>query len=171
MTALPAKNVLDGSTAPLTSAMKTAMGQLRDFIAETVGAVGGALTIAKTTVTSPVAADGNVFSGTYTPTLTATTNVSASTAYATQYSRVGSVVTVSGRIAVTCTSVAAFEIGISLPVASNFSDVYQAAGVLCSARNGGIVFGNAALDRVQGQSYPVGTGSEAYFYSFTYRVI
>lgn len=37
-TALPAKNILDGTTAPTTSTMKTAMGQMRDFLAERIGA-------------------------------------------------------------------------------------------------------------------------------------
>jgi hypothetical protein len=42
MTALVAKNVLDGSKAPATttSEMKTALGSLRDFLAESLGTEG-----------------------------------------------------------------------------------------------------------------------------------
>ena len=60
--------------------------------------------------------------GTYTPTLTAVTNVAASTANACQWLRVGNTVTVSGSVAVTATAVSTdTEIGISIPVASNFA--------------------------------------------------
>ena len=43
-TPLPAKNILDGSAvpAPVTSAMKTAMGNLRDFLAGLLGTTGDA---------------------------------------------------------------------------------------------------------------------------------
>jgi hypothetical protein len=39
--ALPARNILDGTALPSTSTMKTALGQLRDYLAETLGPVGG----------------------------------------------------------------------------------------------------------------------------------
>ncbi|KKW92686.1 hypothetical protein [Sphingobium chungbukense] len=78
-------------------------------------------------------------SGTYTPTLTNVTNVSASTAYQCRYMRVGNVVTVSGRADVDPTAGGLVELGISLPVASNFTTVQQ-----CS--------GTAANDQVPGQS-------------------
>jgi len=39
--ALPARNILDGTALPSTSTMKTAMGQLRDYLAETLGPTGG----------------------------------------------------------------------------------------------------------------------------------
>src|SRR5690606_10317998 len=72
----------------------------------------------------------NVLSGTYTPTLTDSANVTSSTAYACQYMRVGNVVTVSGKVDVTATSDGNTEtlLAISLPVASAFSQPYQAAG-------------------------------------------
>jgi hypothetical protein len=38
-TALPARNILDGSAAPITSSMKATMGQLRDYIAEATAQV------------------------------------------------------------------------------------------------------------------------------------
>ena len=42
MTALPARNILDGTANPTTSTMKTALGQLRDYLNEQLGATGGA---------------------------------------------------------------------------------------------------------------------------------
>jgi len=39
--ALPARNILDGTALPSTSTMKTALGQLRDYLAETLGPTGG----------------------------------------------------------------------------------------------------------------------------------
>lgn len=42
MTALPARSTLDGSATPTTSAMKSALGALRDYLNEQLGAVGGA---------------------------------------------------------------------------------------------------------------------------------
>jgi hypothetical protein len=68
-------------------------------------------------------------SGTYTPTLTSVTNVAATTSDVFQYMRVGSVVTVSGQISVDPTSNGnAVEVGISLPIASDFSSLTQCSG-------------------------------------------
>lgn len=175
MTALPAKNVLDGSAAPLTSAMKTAMGQLRDFIAETVGSVGGAVTIAKTAVTSPVAADGNVFSGNYTPTITPITNVAAYTAFSCTYIRLGDVVTVSGIFNVDPTATGAFALEMSLPISTAFTNQYQAGGTFSEA-SAGISWGgirskaSTGIISIGGQS-PASTANQTCSFSVTYRVI
>ena len=40
MTALPARNILDGSATPLTADMKVAQGALRDFLADLLGTTG-----------------------------------------------------------------------------------------------------------------------------------
>ena len=41
---LPARNILDGTALPSTSTMKTSLGDLRDYLAETLGPVGGVFT-------------------------------------------------------------------------------------------------------------------------------
>ena len=41
---LPARNILDGTALPSTSAMKSSLGDLRDYLAETLGPVGGVFT-------------------------------------------------------------------------------------------------------------------------------
>ena len=40
-TPLPARNIFDGTSAPVTSTFKTALGALRDYLAETIGVLGG----------------------------------------------------------------------------------------------------------------------------------
>lgn len=63
--------------------------------------------------------------GTYTPTLYNTTNVAASTAYAMNYRRVGSTVWVWGRVNIDITTtLASTVLGMTLPIASNFTDAY-----------------------------------------------
>ena len=61
-----------------------------------------------------------VRSGTYTPTLTNVTNISASDAFVCQWLRVGNIVTVSGKVNIDQTTPGQIELGISLPVASDF---------------------------------------------------
>jgi hypothetical protein len=139
---------------------------------------GQGLQISRTAVTSPVANDGNVFSGTYTPTLTNTTNVAASTTGVCQYMRVGSVVTVSGQLSIDPTSAAADTvIRMTLPIASDFSgSTRTCAGTFASLSN---VYGEVgcilALSNVTGQaefrSRPSSASNTSFSFSFTYRII
>jgi hypothetical protein len=85
-------------------------------------AASAGLSISSTGVTSPATADGNVFSGTYTPTLTNGANVSSSTATACHYMRVGNVITVGGQLSITATAANTdTQVTMTLPVASTFS--------------------------------------------------
>ena len=85
----------------------------------------------------------NLLSGTYTPVLTNTTNVAASVAYPCQWVRVGNTVAVSGRLDVDATAAGAQTLlGISLPVASNFANIYELGG---SAVAPGIISECAAI--------------------------
>lgn len=80
-------------------------------------------------VSAAVASALNITTGTYTPTLTAVANVSASTAFLAQYFRVGNTVTVSGALLVDPTTTATnSELGISLPIASNFANNFECGG-------------------------------------------
>lgn len=117
----------------------------------------------------------NITSGTYTPTLTNTTNVAASTAYQCQYLRVGSTVTVSGRIDVDPTTASVDTLlGISLPIASNFGGSEDCAGAAAAS---GIVSESAAInadsvnDRAQMIWVTASDANHAMFFSFTYQVI
>jgi hypothetical protein len=74
-----------------------------------------------------------IASGTYTPTFTNVANVDGFTARQAQWIRVGNVVTVSGQVTIDYTTAnTATAFGVSLPIASDFADQYDAAGVAVS---------------------------------------
>jgi hypothetical protein len=121
----------------------------------------------------------NILSGTYTPTLTNIGNVSSSSASVCQYMRVGNVVTVSGRITITATSVlTATYVRLSLPVTSGAFTSYDQAGgtgyfqngsafATCNFSVSNITLFTVDLTYYTGASTPV---SDFYF-SFTYQII
>jgi hypothetical protein len=138
-------------------------------------AVNNGLSISSTAVTSPAAADGNVFSGTYTPTLTNVTNLTSSTAGTCQYMRVGNVVTVSGFFDINATASAAVEFGMSLPIASNFSAQRELGG-LCTRASTSVTFtGSIVADdtnnRARIRIIQTETAAAGYSFTFTYRII
>jgi hypothetical protein len=87
--------------------------------------LGTSPTIADLTISG---AGGNVFSSTYTPTLTNVNGINSSTASVCYFTRVGSVVTVSGQITITTNGSGLVKMRMTCPVASNFSSTSQAAG-------------------------------------------
>lgn len=75
-------------------------------------------------------------SGTYTPTLTAVTNTSTPLLDGARYTRIGNIVTFSLRFSVTTSAgSSASSIRVTVPVASSFSNINQAAGT-CSGTLG-----------------------------------
>ena len=111
--------------------------------------------------------------GTYTPTLTGTANVASSTAYVCQYMRVGTVVTVSGKVEITPTTANTYtELGMTLPISSNLTADEQ-----CSGSGGGkttqvtaaLIMGDATNDRAEIEMLPA-AGSQIYYFTFTYQV-
>jgi hypothetical protein len=140
--------------------------------------VAGGIQTSRTTVTSPAATDGNIFSGTYTPTLTNSTNVAASTTFEAQYMRVGNVVTVSGQVAIDVTTIATDSVLLmSLPIASNFTVARQCGGTAASSTAGtyGVetvaIMGNVASDAAEFRLRPTSIANLDYRFSFTYLVI
>jgi len=135
----------------------------------------GGLSVTKTAVTAPAAADGNVFSGTYTPTLTNTLNVASSTAATCQYMRVGNVVTVSGVVNIDATATGDTAIGFSLPIASNFGSSSQCGGVFtksfAASTNAGGIYADSTNDRAIFRIDSDTTADQSYTFTFTYRVI
>lgn len=128
-----------------------------------------------TSINTGSGAISNIFSGTYTPTLTSVTNVSSTTAALCQYIRVGNVVTVGGRFDITATLVGDTEIGISLPVASNFTTSEDCGGTASVGTSGtvtqtGGISANAANDRAEFRYVAINTGSFGFFFTFTYKV-
>jgi hypothetical protein len=100
-------------------------------------------TIGKTDVVTPTSADGNVFSGTYTPTLNNMVNISTSVVEALfLYTRVGDIVTVSGKLEVATTNIGYGNLVLSLPVPSKFTDSMVLRGTVTATKNitGGAVW-------------------------------
>ena len=134
--------------------------------------VVGGIKTSRTTVTAPATTDGNVFSGTYTPTAFNTTNVAASTPQSAQYLRVGNSVTVSGQIDIDPTATGFTILGLSLPIASALTSAVQLSGVFnCPDADGGGIYGDAANDRATFQMTATSAANLTYYYTFTYRVL
>lgn len=113
-------------------------------------------------------------SGVYTPTLTGVANVGASTPYEFQYLRLGTVVTVSGKVDVDPTAPGATQLGISLPVASNLGAAEDCAGVGASpgiAGQSGAILGDVANDRAELNWVAVDLTNQAWYVHFSYAVI
>lgn len=138
---------------------------------------GTSPTIATATLSSPTisGASGNLYSGTYTPTLTNSVNLDGSTAYAAQYMRVGNTVTVSGKVDLDPTATAtATSLGISLPIASNFANEQNCAGTAAAPFVAGeaiAIRADATNDRADMVFISQTASNHGVFYTFTYQVI
>lgn len=138
----------------------------------------GQSTLVTTTVTGLTATQlgttGVLLSGVYTPTLFNTANISSSTALQCQYMRVGNAITVSGGVSVTPTLLATLTtMGLSLPIASTIGAATNLAGAANSSAvvsASAAIFGDAVNNRATFQMISVGTGSETFYFSFTYLV-
>lgn len=118
------------------------------------------------------ASESEVRSGTYTPTLTNVTNIAASTAYVCQWLRVGNVVTVSGKVDIDPTSAGATELGLSLPVASNFTSNEQCGGSFHGeSGDDGWIKGDATNDRASFNGNHSSTANQTSWFHFSYVVL
>lgn len=113
--------------------------------------------------------------GSWTPTLTSVANVDSATPGTCYYKRVGDHVDCWGFATVDPTAAAntTTQVGISLPVASNFGDVSDAAGVgtAGTAQRSGVIFGDATNDRVTLFFASETTAATTFRFMFSYRVI
>lgn len=139
--------------------------------------VVGGIQTSRTSVTSPAATDGNVFSGTYTPTLTNVANAPTIAANAFQYMRVGNVVTVSGSLSIdpTTTSIIT-QVRISLPIASAMTASTQVSGTchgnwVVGVAGAGGISGDTTNDEALLSTIPPNASNASYSVQFTYRVI
>lgn len=118
----------------------------------------------------------NLLGPTYTPTITKVTNVSSSVAAQCQYSRVGNTVTVSGMVQIDPTSASvATEIGISLPIASNFTLFTHCSGSAAakgSVSLSGAILADTTNDRASLQFInTTDTGNNFWHFHFSYTVL
>ncbi len=137
--------------------------------------IGGRLQMNGAAVTgTPATTDGNVFCGTYTPTMTGATiteNIS-------NYIRIGNVVIVTVNWTANLSSSTDYTITCTLPVASNFTSVNDAWGTGTVHRGStihaivGRFIGDTANDRMTGNISMDGTGSgaEQHVLQFMYLV-
>jgi len=119
----------------------------------------------------------SVSSDAYIPTLTNTTNIDASTAHECYWQQIGAIVHVFGRVDIDFTTVGlGSSLGVSLPVASNFTSNYDLAGTVVGLPSGytqaaGALRADTANRRVLLELVaPVNTNT-TYMFSFGYRVI
>lgn len=182
--------IRQGAAASVIGRAASSLGDVADIVAGADGRFlvrrSGALqfdTLADADIPAAIARDAevtsaisalNLASGTYTPTLTSVANIDGTTAYSCQYLRVGSVVSVSGRLDANPTSAALTTIGISLPIASNFANTNECGGVaFCNeiAGQGAAIFADSTNDRAQMQWLAVDTADHPMFFTFQYRII
>lgn len=141
--------------------------------------VNGGIKTARTGVTSPAATDGNIFSGTYTPTLSniANTDLGNCVAYTCHYMRVGDVVTVSGIVDIAITASGRVRMGMTLPISSSFSATENCGGTAMCPTSGSTnvpvgVFANATNDVAEFNFWASGaSAAQSFAFQFTYRVI
>lgn len=162
---------VDGITATVTLPL----------ITSTVATLAGTETLSNKTLTSPIintpSASGQVYSGTYTPTLTGVANVDATTAFSCRYWRMGNQVMVSGRMNLDTTSGAPTSTGvrISLPIPSNFGTAAtDCSGVGASDTASAEAWGILA-DTVNDEALLSGASyqniNRAVYFNFTYTII
>ncbi len=110
---------------------------------------------------------------TYTPTLTNVTNLAASTAYQCQYLQIGNTILVSGKVDVDPTAAAATELGISLPVASNFGATEDCAGTgaWLAVQQSAAILADTANDRASMQWLASDLANRSVYFSFAYQKI
>lgn len=144
-----------------------------------VGTVGNLVTLDLiqnlTTSGSPVFANLKGFTP-YTPTLTNVTNVAASTTSDFGYCRVGNYVFGGGRITIDPTSAAlATELGVSIPISSNFSLFTQCSGGAIASASASLcaaVRADTTNDRIQiVYTNTAELGSKEFMVWFFYEVI
>ena len=116
-----------------------------------------------------------VVSDQFTPTFTAVTNVDSVTSYPARYIRVGQIVDVGGMVGVDATadSATATEVGISLPLATDFILGTECNGVAIanSVTSYGVIGQDGANDRAKLVYLSNHTTSVLYHYRYSYRYI
>lgn len=120
---------------------------------------------------------GYIASGTYTPTATNVTNATAGTCEVAKWTRLGNVVSVSGRMSLTPTVAATTTVwGLSLPIASGFTNTSDLnglvhTGLLAAADRPGVINADTTNDRANLSIRSSSAAAEDYYYMFQYEVL
>lgn len=116
----------------------------------------------------------NINSGTYTPTLTSSNPNVPVVAYACQYHRVATGVTVSGKFKYSDENDGnSTTVSITLPVASDFANDYQCAGTAHSKEQNisAAVFANASTNKANLNFTTLAYGEYYMYFTFTYSIV
>lgn len=111
--------------------------------------------------------------GRYTPTLTNVANLDASTAFECWYAQVGMFVMVGGRVDVDPTAAGLVRLGISLPIASSFAGLNDAAGTAATPGVAGqcaAIVSDSANSRAEMRFTAVDLANRAMYFNFSYQV-
>lgn len=112
--------------------------------------------------------------GSHTPTTTNSTNITASTAYNTQYIRIGDVVHVFGKVDIDATATGAFEMRMTLPVSNGaFTTDYEGNGTaVCSASGVSVaITSNSGQTTVSFKGIATTTTNDTYSFHYSYKII
>lgn len=154
-----------------TNADLSATGGASQVLKQTTA--GGAVTVGQL-ATTDISGFPTIAANVYTPTLTNTTNLDASTAYPTNYVRVNDMVTVSGRVDMDPTATGAVTLGMSLPIASNFAQLYQCGGTAVTdavAGQAASIAADAVNKRAMVEFTATDTSNRRWAFAFMYRVV
>jgi hypothetical protein len=114
-------------------------------------------------------------SGTYTPTATSITNIASSTPRKSNWSKVGNIVTVSGSVTITTSAIGLTQLGLSLPIFSNFATIYEGAGNVIATgttTHSGIVYSDVANDYVVIEFRHAGAlGADDFRFTYSYEIL
>lgn len=138
------------------------------------GLQGGSLTERYHTTQAQNTLIGTITTSTYTPTLTNVANLDASTSYLATYVRISNWVFVFGKVDVDPTAAVLTQLGISLPVASNFANDFECCGVAFAsgiAGQGAAILGDPANNRAEMDWIAVDLTNQPMFFVFGYRII
>lgn len=111
--------------------------------------------------------------GKYTPALAAAANLSAYAVDECNWTRIGNIVTVSGKLAVTGTAVGLATLDLSLPIPSDLPAAILLTGVINATTVGGMTgafFGNAGTDMARMQLSITSTAAQNVRFYFTYEI-
>lgn len=112
--------------------------------------------------------------GTFSPTATLVTNMDGATVTDVQWSRIGNIVTVSGRVTADATAPGAASFRINLPIASNLTAVNQLAGTAAATGVAGQSAGiqaDATNDAALFKWVAVDLNSQEMMFTFTYQIL
>jgi hypothetical protein len=115
---------------------------------------------------------GVIYPGTWTPELTKTTNIAAATAYLSNYFRIGDKVHFDGVVAIDPTAAGAILLGISLPIASNFTTSLCLSGTAANVNSEvARLFADSTNKRMSLQGVVTGTTNIAWGFHGSYRIV